>query len=80
MEARAEQVLARYRAGMDAICLALRDPDLEPDAFREAVREAAAPSIVDDPRPSKAQAIRREMAREPHRLHALMRPVRQPRP
>ena len=75
VEARAEQELARYRAGMDAICLALEDPDLEPDAFREALREAAAPFMDTGPRRSKAQAIRREMAREPRRLRALMRQV-----
>lgn len=75
VEARAEQELARYRAGMDAICAALEDPAMTPEAFRGTVSAAAAPFRDAGPRPSKAQAIRCEMAREPHRLRALLRQV-----
>jgi len=75
VEHRALNELQRYRFGMDAVCAALADLDLPPEAFRSAVAEAAAPFAGAPPRDSKAHAIRTEMAGEPGRLRALMRRV-----
>src|SRR3546814_15510908 len=60
---------------MDAVCAALADLGLPPEAFRSTVAEAAAPFAGAPPRESKAHAIRTEMAGEPGRLRALMRRV-----